>query len=73
MSDVLNEVANEQIGVSKKARAAKVKIRKHLVTTVYKNDAAERLDKLAAAGHTILAVVASSDVRGFEVISYTEE
>jgi hypothetical protein len=81
MSDVLNEVADEQLDVQaqhsksskRKVAAPKAKVRKHLVTTVYKNDAAAKLDKLYAAGHTVLAVVASSDVRGFEVISYNEE
>ena len=77
MSDVLNEVADEQIGVNKKATktrsAGKAKVRKHLVTTAYKQDAADKLDKLYAAGHTVLAIVASSDVRGFEIVSYNEE
>jgi hypothetical protein len=73
MSDILNEVADERISVNKKARAAKAKVRKHLVTTAYKNDVAEKLDKLAAAGHTVLSVTSSSEVRGFDVISYTEE
>ena len=49
------------------------KVRKHLLTTAYKQDIAAKLDKLYAAGHTILAVMASSDVRGFEIVSYSEE
>ena len=57
----------------KGTRSRPAKVRKHLLTTAYKNDVAEKLDKLTAAGHTILAVVGSTDVRGFEVISYTEE
>lgn len=51
----------------------KAKVRKHLLTTTYKNDVVEKLDKLVAAGHTVLSVTASSDVRGFEIITYTEE
>jgi len=57
----------------KKRKAAVAKVRKHLVTTAYKSEIAERLDKLYAAGHTVLSITASTDVRGFEVISYTEE
>ena len=57
----------------KKRKAAVAKVRKHLLTTTYKQDVAEKLDKLYAAGHTILAITGSTDVRGFEVISYTEE
>jgi hypothetical protein len=49
------------------------KLRKHLLTTAYKQDVAAKLDKLHAAGHTILSVTSSSDVRGFEIVSYTEE
>jgi len=57
----------------RKSRAPKAKVRKHLITTAYKNDVAEKLDKLFVAGHTILTVIASSDFRGFEIVSYTEE
>lgn len=57
----------------KGTRSRPAKVRKHLVTTAYKNDTAEKLDKLAAAGHTVLAIVASGEVRGFEIITYTEE
>jgi hypothetical protein len=57
----------------KKGTRAKAKVRKHLVTTVYKKDVAEKLDKLHAGGHTILSITSSSEVRGFEVISYNEE
>jgi len=57
----------------RKARTPKAKVRKHLVTTAYKSDVAEKLDKLHAAGHTVLSVTASSDVRGFDIISYNEE
>ena len=57
----------------KGTRSRPAKVRKHLVTTAYKQDAAAKLDKLVAAGHTVLAVVASSEVRGFEIITYTEE
>lgn len=57
----------------KRRAAIKAKVRKHLVTTTYKNEVAEKLDKLHTAGHTVLAIVASTDVRGFEVITYTEE
>jgi hypothetical protein len=57
----------------KGTRSRPSKVRKHLLTSVYKQDVAAKLDILHAAGHTILAIVGSSDVRGFEVISYTEE
>ena len=57
----------------KKNKRTKAKVRKHLVTTAYKNDIAEKLDKLCAAGHTILAVFNAADVRGFEIVSYFEE
>jgi hypothetical protein len=53
--------------------AGKAKVRRHLLTTTYKQDVAEKLDKLYAAGHTILAITGSTDVRGFEIISYNEE
>jgi len=53
--------------------SATPKVRKHLVTTAYKQDAAAKLDKLVAAGHTVLTIVASGEVRGFEIISYIEE
>ena len=36
-------------------------------------EVAEKLDKLHTAGHTILSITASSEVRGFEIISYSEE
>ena len=60
----------------KKRRTIKghiAKLRVHLLTTSYKQDVADKLNKLFAAGHIILSVTASSDVRGFEIISYTEE
>jgi hypothetical protein len=48
------------------------KVRKHLLTTVYKQDVAENLNKLHAAGQTVLSITPSPDVRGFEIISYSE-
>jgi hypothetical protein len=57
----------------KGTRSRPAKVKKHAVTTAYKNDVAEKLDKLDAAGHTILAITSSQDFRGFEIISYTEE
>lgn len=48
-------------------------VRKHLVTTVYKKDVAEKLDLLHTAGHHILSITDSSEVRGFEIISYSME
>jgi hypothetical protein len=57
----------------KRKASVKAKVRKHLLTTTYKQDVAEKLDKLYAAGHTILAITGSTDVRGFEIISYNEE
>jgi hypothetical protein len=50
-----------------------IKVRKHLVTTVYGKVAAEKLDNLHAEGHTILSITASSEIRGFDIISYREE
>ena len=49
------------------------KLRKHLLTTVYKKEVTEKLDKLHAAGHTVLSITPSNEIRGFEIISYTEE
>ena len=57
----------------KGTRSRPTKVRKHLVTTAYKQDAAAKLDKLVAAGHTVLAIVSSTEVRGFEIVTYTEE
>jgi hypothetical protein len=57
----------------KNTRSRSAKVRKHLVTSAYRQDIAAKLDTLYAAGHTILAIVPSGDVRGFEVISYSEE
>jgi hypothetical protein len=57
----------------KKKGTRKTKVRKHLLTTAYKQDVAARLDKLEAAGHKLGAIVPSSDVRGFEIITVFEE
>ena len=75
MTDALNEVANKEIEkIEKKiARSRSPKVRKHLVTTAYKQEVADKLDKLHAAGHTILSITSSADVRGFEIVSFTEE
>ena len=74
MTDILGNVAPEEAPKKEKGtRSRPAKVRKHLVTTAYKQDAAAKLDKLVAAGHTVLAVVASGEVRGFEIITYTEE
>ena len=54
-------------------RSRPAKVRKHLLTTAYKGEVAEKLDKLSAAGHTIVSVTASGEIRGFEIISYSEE
>lgn len=72
MTDTLGNI-EEAPKKEKGTRSRPAKVRKHLITTTYKQDAAAKLDKLVAAGHTILAVVSSTEVRGFEVISYTEE
>lgn len=69
MTDSLGSVPLEK--PEKKPRRAKV--RKHLLTTALKNEVAEKLDKLAAAGHTVLSITASSEFRGFEIVSYSEE
>jgi hypothetical protein len=53
--------------------SANTGVRKHLLTTAYKQDVAEKLDKLHAAGHTIVSITSSSDIRGFEIVSYKEE
>jgi hypothetical protein len=57
----------------KKKSTRKVKVRKHLLTTAYKQDVAEKLDKLDAAGHSLVAIIPSSDIRGFEIITVIEE
>jgi len=57
----------------RKHKRSKAKVRKHLLTTAYKQDIAEKLDKLCAGGHTIVSITSSPDIRGFEVISYNEE
>jgi hypothetical protein len=49
------------------------KVRKHLLTTAYKKEVAEKLDKLHSAGHTVLSITGSEEIRGFEIISYSEE
>ncbi len=49
------------------------KVRKHQIDTTYKGSVVELLDKLHAAGSEVLSITASPDVRGFEVISYTEK
>lgn len=49
------------------------KVRKHLLTTAYKQDVAEKLDKLYASNHTIVSITSSPDIRGFEIVSYNEE
>jgi len=54
-------------------KVRKAKVRKHLLTTAYKQDVAEKLDKLDAAGHKLVAIVPSADIRGFEIITVTEE
>ena len=72
--DPLNNLESPDVTVKPKRKAAAAtKVRKHLLTTTYKQDVAEKLDKLYAAGHTILAITGSTDVRGFEIISYNEE
>lgn len=69
MTDILGNVPLEK--PEKKPRRAKV--RKHLLTTAYKGEVVEKLDKLSAAGHTVVSVTPSPDIRGFEIISYSEE
>jgi hypothetical protein len=57
----------------KGTRSRPVKVRKHKLTTAYKQDITTTLDKLHAEGETVGFILPSPDVRGFEVISYTEE
>jgi hypothetical protein len=57
----------------KRKRLTKPMVRKHLLTTVYKKEVAEQIDKLHADGHTILSITPSNEIRGFEIISYKEE
>jgi hypothetical protein len=57
----------------KGTRSRPAKFHKHHLTTAYKQELAEKLDKLHAAGHYLVAIVGSPDVRGFEVVTYTEE
>jgi hypothetical protein len=73
MTDALGNVETPQEEKKKGTRSRPAKIRKHLVTTAYEQDAAGKLDKLHAAGHTILTVLVAGDIRGFKIISYTEE
>lgn len=54
-------------------KAPPAKVRKHLLTTAFTNDVTKKLDILAAAGHTLVAVVRDPDIRGFNIISYLEE
>jgi hypothetical protein len=54
-------------------KTRKAKVRKHLLTTAYKQDVVEKLDKLHAANHTIVSITSSPDIRGFEIVSYNEE
>lgn len=70
MTDILGNIEEAP---KKGTRSRPAKVRKHLVTTAYKQDAAAKLDKLVAAGHTVLAIVSSTEVRGFEIVTYTEE
>jgi hypothetical protein len=57
----------------KGTRSRPAKVKKHHLTTAYKNEVAEKMDKLDAAGHTVVAITNSPDIRGFEIITYTEE
>jgi hypothetical protein len=70
MSDPTNVPAAEE---PKKKAPRKARVRKHLLTTAYKNEVAEKLDKLDAAGHSLVAIIPSSDIRGFEIITVFEE
>lgn len=64
-----NEVAARQKGT----RSRTVKVRKHMQTTAYKQDLAVKLDKLHEEGRTVAYILSSPDIRGFEIVSYTEE
>jgi hypothetical protein len=57
----------------KGSRSRPAKTRRYHEITVYKGKVAETLGVLYAAGHTVEFVLTSPDVRGFEIISYTEE
>lgn len=63
----------ETVPAKPKKTSRPAKVRKHLLTTVYKQEAEAKLDKLHAAGHTVVAILPSGEIRGFEIISYTEE
>jgi len=54
-------------------RSRPAKARKHKETTVYKGKLAEALDALHAQGHEVLTILSSPDIRGYEIVSYTEE
>jgi hypothetical protein len=57
----------------KGTRSRPVKVRTHKLTTAYKQDIAATLDKLHAEGQTVEFMFPSPDVRGLEIITYTEE
>jgi hypothetical protein len=72
----MTEAVSKVIKKSTRTPVAPLKlgvVRKHQLDTVYKGSVTETLDKLHAAGSTVLSITASPDVRGFEIISYTEK
>jgi hypothetical protein len=64
---------NVESSPKKGTRSRPVKKRRYHETTVYKSKTAEIMGVLHEAGHTVEFVVPSPDIRGFEIISYTEE
>jgi hypothetical protein len=65
--------AKETTAKQKGTRSRPVKVRKHKLTTVYKQDVADQLDRLYAEGQTAQFIISSPDIRGFEIISFLEE
>jgi hypothetical protein len=57
----------------KGTRSRPIKTRRYHETTVFKGKLAEIMGVLHAAGHTFEFIVPSPDIRGYEVVSYTEE
>lgn len=57
----------------KGTRSRPTKTRRYHESTVYKGKVAETLAALHEAGHTVEFVLPSPDVRGFEIVSFTEE
>jgi hypothetical protein len=58
---------------TEKKKTRKAKVRKHVLTTAYKKEVTDVLDKLDAAGHKLVSITPSNEIRGFEIITIFEE